>query len=107
MDIKPIQICFQSDRVLYSRHSVFEMENEGLGRIHDVEVEQSIQNGEIIAEYPEDTPYPSVLIYGNTIKNRPIHIVCAYNTEDDMAIIVTVYQPDPSIWIEGRKRRKS
>jgi hypothetical protein len=106
MEIKTIRSCFQSDHVLYSRHALFEMKGEEFGRIYDIEVEQAINNGEIIAEYPEDKPYPSVLIFGKTKINRPIHIVCAVNQNENMAIVVTVYHPDPTIWIDGRERRK-
>jgi hypothetical protein len=30
--------------------------------------------------------------------------VCAYSPEDDRAIIVTVYEPDPGRWIDLRRR---
>lgn len=105
MMIDIIKKCFQTDRVLYSRHAAFEMDNEGFGKILDVEVEESIKNGEIIAEYSDDAPYPSVLVYGETLVKRPLHVVCAYNKNDDMLIIITVYHPDPALWINGRKRR--
>jgi hypothetical protein len=106
MTIEIIKKCFQTDRVLYSRHATFEMDSEEFGKIIDAEVEESIKNGEIIAEYFDDTPYPSVLVYGETLKKRPLHIVCAYNKNDDMVIIITVYHPNPALWIDGRNRRK-
>lgn len=37
---------------------------------------------------------------------RPSHIVCAYDEEDHMAIVITVYEPDPDLWIEFRRRKK-
>jgi hypothetical protein len=105
MDLQTIQKCFLNDRVLFTRHAISEMDTEEYGKIHELEVEQTIQNGEIITEYPEDTPYPSVLIYGKTIINRPLHCVCAFNEGENTVIVVTVYQPDPAIWIDGKKRR--
>lgn len=71
--------CFESDLILYSRHAKFEMKNEEFGRIFEKEVYEAICSGEVIEEYPEDKPYPSVLIYGRTTENRPLHIVCAYS----------------------------
>lgn len=106
MNIDIIKRAFVNDRVLYSSHAKFEMENDELGKIFDNEVEEAIYNGSIITEYPKDKPYPSVLIFGLTKKNRPIHVVCAYNKDDKNAIIVTVYHPDPTVWKENKWRRK-
>ncbi|MBM4121748.1 MAG: DUF4258 domain-containing protein [Nitrospira sp.] len=41
------------------------------------EVLQVLNVGEIIETYPEDSPYPSCLILGRTVTERPLHIVCA------------------------------
>ena len=103
--IQKIQRCFGSDSVFYTSHAKFEMENEEFGRILDHEVHEAICTGEVIEKYPEDQPYPSALILGSTKANRPLHIVVAYNKEEEMAIIITVYQPDPNRWIEYKRRR--
>lgn len=63
------------------------MRNEEFGPIFDEEVYEAIINGEILAEYPEDIPYPSVLIYGKTKNQRPVHVVSYYNHEEKMAIV--------------------
>jgi len=83
-----------------------EMETEELGRIFDREVYAAVSKGDVIEEYPDDTPYPSILIIGRTPAARPSHIVCAYDEEDHMAIVITVYEPDPDLWIEFRRRKK-
>ena len=41
-----------------------------------------IENETIINDYPSDTPYPSRLILGFD-GNRPIHVVSAFNPEND------------------------
>jgi hypothetical protein len=43
-----------------------EMETEELGRIFDREVYAAVSKGDVIEEYPDDTPYPSILIIGRT-----------------------------------------
>ena len=68
------------------------------------EVRQAIDSGEIIEEYPEDKPLPSCLIFGKTMRGRPIHVVVAINSEDVVAMI-TVYQPDEKEWVDYRRRR--
>ena len=50
-------------------------------------IRKAITCGEIIEEYENDKPYPSMLIYGRAQSERPLHIVCAYSEEDDLAIV--------------------
>jgi len=33
-----------------------------------------------------------------------LHAVCAHVPEEDRAIIITVYEPDPDLWIDFRRR---
>lgn len=104
--ISDIQRCFQNDRIYYTGYAKFEMENEEFGLITDKEVFECIQAGQILESYSDDKPYPSFLIFGHTSNNRPLHRVCAYCQEDDLAIVVTVYHPDPELWIDYKIRRK-
>jgi hypothetical protein len=101
-----IRRCFDTDRLLYSGHARREMRAEEFGSITDREVYEAICTAEVIETYPDDTPYPSVLLFGTTGANRPLHVVCAYDNEDNRAVIVTVYRPDPGRW-EDYRRRKS
>lgn len=104
--ILKISECFESNSVIYTRHAKLEMEIEEFGRVFDHEVFEAVCNGEIIEEYLEDRPYPSVLIFGRTALDRPLHIVCAYNVEENLAIVITVYHPDPELWVEYKGRKK-
>lgn len=81
------------------------MENEERGKIVEREVSQVISTGKIIEDYPADDPYPSCLIYGMTESRRPLHVVCAHAEEADMAIVVTVYEPNPDRWVDFERRR--
>jgi hypothetical protein len=45
------------------------------------------------------------LVYGETFSRDPIHSVWAYNEQNGWVVLITVYRPDPSRWIEWRKRR--
>ena len=33
---------------------------------------------------------------------KGIHAVCAYSKDDDIAIIITTYEPDINMWIDYR-----
>jgi len=90
----------------FSSHAKEEMLSEELGEIRESEVKEALQSGEVIEEYPEDKPYASFLVYGRTKKNRPLHIVCAPVTEEEILVIITVYRPDPDQWIDYKRRKR-
>jgi hypothetical protein len=74
-------------------------------RIAEEEVRTTLEGGETIESYPNDTPYPSRLMLG-WAAGRPIHVVAADNRQDDEVIVITVYEPDPALWEPGFRRRK-
>jgi hypothetical protein len=68
------------------------------------EVEEAIANrSEVIEDYPEDKHGPSCLILGFTTAGRPLHIQCSYPSRPVIKI-VTLYEPDPSLWVDFRTR---
>ncbi|HPL68515.1 MAG TPA: DUF4258 domain-containing protein [Smithellaceae bacterium] len=101
-----MQECFRCNKVLYTKHARDEMEHEEYGEIFHYEVSQVVTFGKIIEEYSDDAPYPSCLIYGTTENGRPLHVVCAYSDEENLTIIITVYQPDPRKWMNYERRKK-
>jgi hypothetical protein len=70
------------------------------------EIELALLNGEIIENYPDDTPYPSCLILGWLESGDPLHIVCSRGTREPALRIVTVYEPDIALWHDDYKTRK-
>ena len=104
--LNEIQRCFRNGKALYTRHAREEMQKEIFGRIREEEVFETIMKGEVVEGYENDKPYPSMLISGTTDNERHLHVVCAYSVEDDLAIVVTVYQPDPNLWIDYRRRKR-
>ena len=61
------------------------------------EVYFSVLHGEIIEDYPDDKPYPSCLIYGQTFSGDPVHSVWAFNDENRWAVLITVYRPNADL----------
>lgn len=106
MMLEQIQKCFQLEKVLYTKHAKDEMEIEEFGEILEYEVCEVVLTGKVIENYPGDEPYPSCLIYGKTNVDRPVHVVCAYSEDDEITIIITVYQPDPDRWIDFERRKE-
>lgn len=103
MDINWIIDAIHSKQLRITDHADEEAEADGVS--YD-EIYASVLNGEIIEDYPDDKPYPSCLIFGRTLAGNPIHSVWAYNSENDWAVLVTVYKPDPSRWIDWKWRKK-
>jgi len=102
MEIDNIIDAIRHNRIKITDHADEEAENDQL--TFD-EVYFSVLNGEVIEDYPDDKPYPSCLIYGRTFSGDPIHSVWAFNEQSKWAVLITVYRPDPSQWIDWRKRR--
>jgi hypothetical protein len=101
-----VQTAFQFDRVLFSQHARVEMRTEPLGRVREQDVAEAVTTAVQIDDYPDDEPYPSSLFLGWTSAGRPLHLVISYDEEAGLAIVVTVYEPDPRLWIDSRERRR-
>jgi len=98
--IVQIRAAFRTGQYEVSRHAAVRM----LRRvIRSGDIEEAIADAEIIETYPDDKYGPSVLILGLTRTGRPLHIQVAY----ERMRIVTVYEPDPTEWVDGRYRRRS
>ena len=65
-----------------------------------------IENGEVIADYPDDKPYPSTLLLGFA-EGRPVYVVVARNEETEDCYVVTVYVPDPTLWEDDFRSRRN
>ena len=86
----------------FSKHAVDQTIIRG---ISVAELEEAISSrSEVIEDYPEDKYGPSCLILGFTKGGRPLHIQCSYPSRP-LIKIVTVYEPDPDLWIDLRIRK--
>ena len=89
-------------KLTYRQHAVKRMHERC---ITEEEVEHAIASGTIIESYPDDAPYPSVLLLGHA-GTKAIHVVYADAIESGVKIIITVYEPDPGIWRDNLKKRR-
>lgn len=85
----------------FSQHAV---DQSIIRRISVQELREAITSGEVIEDYPEDRRGPSCLIFGFTLANRPLHIQCNYPSRP-LVKIITLYEPDPDLWIDFKLRR--
>jgi hypothetical protein len=47
------------------------------------------------------------LVFGFTEKQKPVHIVIAIDSDDQIIWVITVYSPSKEEWEYGFKRRKT
>ena len=66
--------------------------------IHEDDIELVLREGDVIEQYDEDFPLPSVLISGRTSANRPLHLLAGVNIPEQKLVIITAYEPDPLRW---------
>jgi hypothetical protein len=67
------------------------------------DIKSIIIKGEIIEEYLDDEPCPSILMLGFVV-DTPYHVVVAQC--EDHARIITIYKPEEDKWIRYRIRRR-
>jgi hypothetical protein len=72
--------------------------------ISEQDIREAGANEEVIESYPQDKYSPSGLLLGFTRAGRALHFQVSF-AESDVTKIVTIYEPDPSAWIDYRKRR--
>lgn len=86
----------------FSKHAV---DQSIIRDISVAELEEAIAGrSEVIENYPEDKYGPSCLILGYTKSGRPLHVQCSYPSRP-LIKIITLYQPDPDLWIDFRVRK--
>jgi len=101
--IESIIESIKSDKIRITDHADEEAYSDGLSF---KEIFASLPTGEIIEQYPDDKPYPSCLVFSKSVENEPIHSVWAYNQTTQSSVLITVYRPDPRLWIDGKVRRR-
>ncbi len=103
MDIENIINAIRNRRVRITEHADEEILDDNLSY---EEIYSSVIQGEVIEDYSNDKPYPSCLIMGKNFSGEPIHSVWAYNSDNQWAVLITVYRPNPERWIDWKVRLK-
>ena len=89
-------------RLVFRIHAVQRMSERGIS-VRDVR--DILSGGETIEGYPDDTLYASRLVLG-WCRGRPLHVVAAENAGAQETIVITVYDPDPTLWEPDFRQRR-
>ena len=101
VDFERLKQLVSERSILWREHALQRMNER---RISKADVKVAILSGEVIEDYPDAYPTPSCLVLGCTVGGKRLHVVCGIL--DDMAVIITAYQPDDRKWqLDGKTRR--
>lgn len=102
LELADIREAILTSRVRITDHAY---EEANCDNLKFEEIYYSTLHGAVIEEYQDHSPYPCILVFGQTFGGDPVHSVWAYNEKKRWAVLVTVYRPDPNLWIEYRVRK--
>ena len=72
--------------------------------ISEQEIREAGASAKLIENYPDDKYAPSALLLGFSAAGRALHFQVSF-ADSELTKIITIYEPDPSEWVEYRKRR--
>ena len=101
IDIDTIKEYYEKDQVYATEHASERFRQRGI-KARDVRC--AVENGEVIEQYPDDYPFPSCLILGYDLKNKPIHV--CLSDEGSSSRIITAYYPNSDKWSNDYRTRK-
>jgi hypothetical protein len=89
--------------IVFSGHATERMFKR---KITPSQVRTVLESGEVIAKYPEDTPFPSYLFFA-VVDGRPLHVVAALEERVKRCYVVTAYVPEAGIWSDDFRTRRN
>jgi len=100
--LEKIRLAVKKGNIFYRQHAVEMMIEREINR---ADVLKGIYKGEIIEEYTDDKPFPSCLLCFLS-QDTNLHVVLAYDEQEDIVFIITVYIPDLKHFEEDFKTRR-
>lgn len=89
MNLERLREAIKSGRFEWRKHTLVRLAERNIFQDTIIQV---ITKGEIIEDYPHNTPFPSCLILGY-VKDKPYHVVVGFDETSRIAYIITAYEP--------------
>lgn len=102
VDINQLRILCKQGKIRWTNHILVRLLERS---IKQSDVENAINTGTVIEQYPDDYPHPSCLVLGFTIQRQLLHVVCGIAQEH--IYMITAYYPSPEKWAENATQRRS
>ena len=103
LDIAALQKAVRKRRIEWRKHALQRLAERSIAQKDVLEV---LQSGERIEDYPDDTLYPSALFFGR-VGSKPLHVVVAFDEINQIAYIVTAYEPSFEVFENDYKTRRT
>jgi len=101
INVFDIRHLCQSGLLRWTDHAVKRLIKRAISR---ADVKQTLLNGKVIEQYPDDYPFPSCLVSGVAQDGRYLHVVCGIDAKE--LWIISSYHPDPEKWTDDFSKRK-
>lgn len=101
IDIETLRNYFVHDTIVISQHAKNRCRER---EIKQRDIKECVMSGEIIEQYPDDSPFPSCLVFGRTADNKIIHVVIS--SEGECGRIITAYMPNTNKFENDLKTRR-
>ena len=101
ISIKELQTLCNNEKFKWTGHIVTRLQERD---INPSDIKNCILTGEVIEQYPNDYPYPSCLIFGYSVKTKPLHVVLGVG--EGYLWLISSYVPDINRWEPDLKTRK-
>jgi hypothetical protein len=102
VDRDKLRTALENGYIEWQRHALERMFERGISR---GTVKEALRKGEIIEDYPDDSPYPSALFLG-WINEEPLHVVAALDSLTGWFFVITAYKPDLEHFERDYKTRR-
>jgi len=100
--IEAIRSACREGRVLWRKHALERMLERGISRER---AKQVLLEGEVIASYADDCPFPSILMDSRE-GSDVLHVVVAFDERENMCHIVTAYRPGTKHFKDDLRTRR-
>lgn len=91
----------QEGNIKWHRHTLERMIERSITRD---KVKKVLLMGEVIEDYPDDSPYQSALFFGYV--GGPLHVVAAFDADNGFCYVITAYTPDLEHFEDDYKTRR-
>lgn len=89
MDLDELREVIRSGAFQWRKHTLIRLAERNIPQHSVVEI---IMKGEIIEDYPHNTPFPSCLMLG-WVEGTAYHVVVSFDRNSKIGYIITAYQP--------------
>lgn len=102
MDLVQLRQAVTNGNINWQRHVLERLMERGIA----IEtIKNVLLTGDVIEEYPDDTPYPSALLLA-WIEMNPYHAVVSFDSHSGYCFVITAYIPDLEHFESDYKTRR-